>query len=133
MSGASTSRVSAVQMFDVVPYIILQNALKYSPDYYEISISVTEDAEHIHASVSSYGPALEPEELSKIFNPGFRGDLAQRFESQGSGMGLFVVKRLIDFCSGAEIEFRQGDSDLILQGIRFRTTTVNLTLSKAKS
>ena len=131
MVGSSNSRAYAVQMFDVVPYIILQNSVKYSPDNSDVQINVNEDEFFIYAHVESWGPALESDELSKVFQPGFRGKLAINFESQGSGMGLFVVRRLIDFCEGASVKIRQEDSGKFVQQIEFRRTKFSLALRKA--
>ena len=131
MNGLSNSRVRAVQMFDVVPYILLQNAVKYSPDGLDVHINVFEDQDRIHATVESWGPALKGRELSRVFQPGFRGSLAEQFESQGSGMGLFVVKRLIDFCEGASVSMQQDESGKLVHGIEFCQTRIALSLRRA--
>ena len=131
MKGLSTSRAQAVQMFDVVPYILLQNAVKYSPDKFDVDITVVEDKEHIYATVESLGPALKNDEQQKVFQPGFRGQLAEKFESQGSGMGLFVVQRLIDFCNGASVVMGQWGSSQIIQNIEFRHTKLELVLRRS--
>ena len=131
MSGASDSRARAVQMFDVVPYILLQNAVKYSFDGEEVQINVIEDGGAIRATVSSWGPALSDDERSKVFAPGFRGKRAESFESQGSGMGLFVVKRLIEFCDSASVSLEQVGAPRLIQGMDFRRTDVRITLQIA--
>ncbi|WP_159108074.1 ATP-binding protein, partial [Novosphingobium sp. MBES04] len=131
MSGSSNSRAKAVQMFDVVPYIILQNAAKYSPDNNNIEINIEEFENNIVARTSSLGPVLLDDELVQVFSPGFRGKRAQDFESQGSGMGLFVVKRLIDFCDGAQIKLAQGGPSVFFHDREFKFTTVSVTLSIA--
>lgn len=130
IGGSSNSQAQAVQMFDVVPYILLQNAVKYSPDGEDVQITVLEKDDYIFATVESWGPTLHDEELLRIFSPGFRGKLAEAFESQGSGMGLFVVKRLIDFCEGASVELKQTGEKRTVQNIEFKRTKCELRLRK---
>ncbi len=131
IDGLSNSRAKAVQMFDVVPYILLQNAVKYSPDGLDVQINVVEDDTYIYATVSSWGPVLQEGERSKVFQPGFRGSRAELFESQGSGMGLFVIKRLIDFCDEASVSMRQEGAICVIQNIEFRQTSFDLVLRRA--
>ena len=130
IGGSSNSQAQAVQMFDVVPYILLQNAVKYSPNGEDVQITVLEKDNYILATIESWGPALHDEELLRIFSPGFRGKLAEAFESQGSGMGLFVVKRLIDFCEGASVELKQIGEKRAVQNIEFKRTKCELKLRK---
>lgn len=96
-------------MFDVIPYIILENASKYAPKDTEISINLKETKDFVIAKVSSTGPGIKSSEKEKIFTSGFRGEMASDYEPKGSGMGLFVVKQLVDFCPGSSIEVNQGD------------------------
>ena len=124
--------LDAVQMFDVVPYIILHNAIKYAPPGTQISIDVRESAEKIYALVESLGPSLLKEEEEHIFMAGFRGQYAAECESQGSGMGLFVVKRLVYFCEDASITLSQTGSEQLIQGIPYRHTSVSLQLRRAE-
>lgn len=111
--------VNAIEMFDVIPYIILENASKYSPKDTEISINIKETKEYVEAKVGSVGPEMSSIEQGKIFTSGFRGEMASKYEPKGSGMGLFVVKQLVDFCPDASIDFNQGEFIANINGINF--------------
>ena len=52
--------------FDVIPYVLLQNAIKYSPNVDQMSdvvIHVRESDGEIDTKISSLGPRVEDEEI----------------------------------------------------------------------
>ncbi len=132
IQGNSQGRAKAVQMFDVVPYILLENAVKYAPPDSEIIIDVQENSQKIYTLIESLGPSLRSGEEERIFMPGFRGQYAAEYESQGSGMGLFVVKRLVEYCEGASISLVQTGDQHIIQGIPFHRTSISVQLLRAE-
>ena len=108
--GTSHSYVDAIQHFDVIPYTLLQNAIKYSPPTEEgllVGINIREMASKIRVEVASFGPLVQDEEKEKIFLSGFRGRGAREFEARGSGIGLYFAKRLVEMHEGASIRFSQ--------------------------
>ena len=60
-----------------------------------ISISATESDTHYHFSVSNDGPAINPKHYEKIFEM-FK-TLRPRDEVEGSGMGLSIIKKMLDY------------------------------------
>ena len=110
MIGASHSYVNSNSFFDVIPYVLLQNAIKYSPssdDSNEIAINFSEIDGEILTKISSLGPKVEEDEKEKIFVAGFRGSCARAVEPQGSGIGLYFAKILVEMHPGASIKFSQ--------------------------
>lgn len=85
------------RIMDIVPYIIIENAMKYAPSNSAIDITFREDADHCIATITSLGPPLGIDEEQLIFERGYRGKHAESVGSiSGSGLGLSIVKSICD-------------------------------------
>jgi PAS domain S-box-containing protein len=89
----------------VVVQNFLDNALKYTKEG-EISLKLEElkEEKKIKVSVSDTGVGIPEEEKIKIFNKFVRGENVQRMDTEGSGLGLFISKNIIEAHKG-EIGF----------------------------
>lgn len=83
----------------------LDNALKYTTEG-EISLKLEElkEEKKIKVSVSDTGVGIPEEEKIKMFNKFVRGENVQRMDTEGSGLGLFISKNIIEAHKG-EIGF----------------------------
>ena len=72
--------------------ILLDNALRYSPDGGEIEVRASADRELLQVTVKDRGIGLSEEEASHAFERFFRGREAQSHAEQGSGLGLPVAR-----------------------------------------
>jgi signal transduction histidine kinase len=75
---------------------LLSNAIKFSPSQSQILVSLTELPSKVLIQVKDQGPGIPDEHKSKIF---------QRLEkldckNEGSGLGLFIVKKILDLHHG---------------------------------
>lgn len=99
-SGESYSSIKLnLETFDILPYVILENAIKYSPTNQEINISFNEQKERLFIEFESLGPKIEKEEYEKIFEYGYRGKNACETSIKGSGIGLYLAKRVCEIHS----------------------------------
>ena len=74
---------------------LLQNAIKYSPNSYQIYIQLKEDLLSIFISIQDFGIGIPIKHLEKVFERYYRSDEhSSRF--QGSGIGLFVAKDIVE-------------------------------------
>lgn len=97
MSGESYATINAYPTFELIPLLIIENAIKYAYSYNDkIKISFIDKNRELGVLVTSYSPYCSKDEISHIFDKGFRGKHAQRVSSDGSGIGLYFVKRLCD-------------------------------------
>lgn len=119
MHGASVKAVSGPRIFELVPFLLIDNALKYSPDGRSIKISVTDRENSIICSVASIGPQIEHSELTKIFGSGVRGINAQRSGKEGSGLGLSVLRKIVDEVFHGRVDIRQSDPREHINGIPY--------------
>jgi signal transduction histidine kinase len=75
---------------------LVGNAIKYT-DAGEVRVNVGHDDKHVTLEVTDTGPGMPPELLETIFEPFERGDTRR----EGSGLGLAVVKGVMDAHGGA--------------------------------
>jgi signal transduction histidine kinase len=78
---------------------LVSNAVKYSPPNTEVSLSVQREDSHAVLTVSDEGPGIEEEDLEVLFQPFGRGRSADTL-AEGTGMGLYVVKQIVEAHSG---------------------------------
>jgi K+-sensing histidine kinase KdpD len=78
---------------------LLSNALTYTSDG-EIVIHARRDADRIRVEVKDHGPGLSSEEVGRIWESFYRGAEAAHLPNRGSGLGLTVVKQLVELHEG---------------------------------
>jgi two-component system sensor histidine kinase KdpD len=74
---------------------LVENALKYSPDGTQISVSAELKGGRIVIGVADEGPGIEENERGRIFDKFFRGR-RHRFDTKGTGMGLAIAKGIVE-------------------------------------
>ena len=64
--------------------------------------ATTSKAGRVEITVADTGPGIQPEHLSRLFEPFFstKGQ-ADRTDRGGAGLGLSICKRLLDDCGGS--------------------------------
>lgn len=79
---------------------LISNAVKYSPQGGAITISVTAADGSVRLSVADQGLGLPPEELARIFERFHRVQREDRQQIPGTGLGLYITKRLVELQDG---------------------------------
>ena len=92
--------------FNQIMFNLLSNAVKYTPEGGKISIDVQNELtaghrERITAVVSDNGVGMSEEFQQKLFEPFAQEDRSDTASNRGSGLGLAVVKRLVDLMGGS--------------------------------
>lgn len=75
---------------------LLTNAVKYTPADGAVTITATEDGTALSITVADTGIGIEPDELPHIFEPYFRGQSARDSGTTGSGIGMGIVREILD-------------------------------------
>jgi signal transduction histidine kinase len=75
---------------------LLDNALRYTPEQGRIKVGLESGTGNITICIRDSGPGLSDEALEKAFDRFFKGD-----ERSGSGLGLVIVKTLIELHGGS--------------------------------
>lgn len=79
---------------------IVDNAIKYTNEHGKISIELTEDEKYAILKVSDTGIGIPKNQLPYIFDRFYRVDKARSHETRGAGLGLSIVKWIIDVHKG---------------------------------
>jgi two-component system sensor histidine kinase KdpD len=78
---------------------LLENAVKYSQPGSPIFISSEVKSDRVITSVADRGSGIDDLERSLIFDKFYRGQ-SQRYRVQGTGMGLAIVKAIVEAHGG---------------------------------
>ena len=75
---------------------VLDNALKYSPKNSKISIHVQPLYSFVRVEITDCGIGIEKSEQNKIFRRFYRGMAPEVKNSEGSGIGLYLTRRILE-------------------------------------
>jgi PAS domain S-box-containing protein len=92
---------------------LLSNAIKYAPDGGEIQVISQLESEQIHIQVRDHGIGMPASALDKLFTPFYRVEMATTRYIQGTGLGLPIVKEIMEMHQGkvwAESTLGQGST-----------------------
>lgn len=106
---------------------LVENAIKYSLSNSRITVLLTATKEVAQLAVKDNGIGIEEVEKEKIFTKFYRVGNEDTRKAKGTGLGLFIVKQLVDFHEG-EIRI----SDNMPQGTIF-TVDIPRVLSPEKN
>lgn len=79
---------------------LLTNAAKYGGDWVRVAASSAGNGGRVRIVVEDRGPGIESGELRHIFEPFYRGKKAVDDQIHGTGLGLSLVKRIVEAHSG---------------------------------
>lgn len=80
--------------------ILLDNAVKYTPDHRSIKVALHSYGTSTELVVSDTGNGMEPGVLDRIFDRSFRADRARNRDTGGNGLGLAIAKRIVEAHDG---------------------------------
>ncbi len=111
---------------------LLSNAVKYTPQNGRITMRITKHETYFEGCITDSGIGIPKEEQPRIFSKLYRATNARETETDGTGLGLYIVKSIIDQ-SGGTIYFgsEQGKGTtfcftLPLTGMRKKAGTKHL-------
>lgn len=106
-------RGDRAQLYEAIGNII-HNAIKYTPNgeriHIELTVSNTQDAQF---TVSDTGFGIPEDQIVRIFEPFYRSDIEESRNIDGSGLGLHLVKNIIERHGGKMIVnsvYKQGST-----------------------
>ncbi len=83
-----------------VIYNLVDNALKFSATSRQIDINLFSKNNELLLCVKDYGIGISAKDQERIFERFYRGDEPQRLGIKGSGIGLTIVKKIIEAHKG---------------------------------
>jgi len=119
---------------------VLSNALKYTPDGGEVSISsslatqndiknahIDSTRPHILLTIQDTGYGIPKEQQAKIYTKMFRADNVHVLDVEGTGLGLYIVKEVVKKLHGRiwfESVENKGTAFHIMLPIKTKSTKV---------
>lgn len=83
---------------------ILVNAIKYSPENSTITISCSDCAKGLNITIKDRGIGIPLKQQARVFEKFFRADNVQTVAPEGTGLGLYIAKSIIE-AHGGTISF----------------------------
>ncbi len=97
----------AVRLSQIVSNL-LNNASRYTEDGGQISLTAERDGDQAVIRVRDSGIGISPDKVSKIWDLFFQADRTTRSAQGGMGIGLTLVRRLVDLHGGTVSVFSEG-------------------------
>lgn len=119
---------SATPMMEIAIFIILENAIKYSPEYEVIKVVFDENkrTNRLIVRTENWGPILEKAEIQRIYERGYRGRNADSItDARGQGLGLPILKQICE-SNNIKLEISTGEHKYI-QHVKYSKFSVKLT------
>jgi signal transduction histidine kinase len=89
---------------------LISNAIKYTPNGGKIEIAASHDEKFVRIAVSDNGYGIPKNEQNKIFAKLFRASNIKIKDTDGTGLGLFIVKAILEQVGG-QITFESEENE----------------------
>jgi signal transduction histidine kinase len=92
---------------------LIGNAMKFSPNGGTIQIGLMEEDGYVRVAITDQGIGVPPDKLDRIFERFYQVDGSARRRFGGTGIGLAIVKRIVDAHQGriwVESEVNKGST-----------------------
>ena len=79
---------------------LIGNAIKFTPPGGKVEVTLEQTSEGAEVRVVDTGVGIDPEELPMVFDRFYRGAKAHESRAAGSGLGLSIVRQIVEMHSG---------------------------------
>ena len=79
---------------------LLQNAVRYTPRGGQVKVIADRDGTLARVRVANTGPGIPPEDLPRVWERFYRVEKSRDRERGGAGIGLAIVKQLVEAAGG---------------------------------
>lgn len=80
---------------------LLSNAIRYTPAGQSVQVTLSEQDEWVKLVIANPGGVISPEHLPRLFDRFYRVDPSRQRKTEGSGIGLAIVKSIISLHQGS--------------------------------
>ena len=92
--------VTDPKLMRVVIENILSNSVKYTPEKGQVEISISKDNDNFKISIKDNGMGIPKSQQDQIFTKLFRADNATTSAAEGTGLGLYMVRGIVENAGG---------------------------------
>jgi PAS domain S-box-containing protein len=111
---------------------LLSNAIKYTSEKGSVNLSVKKVEKNISITVADTGYGIPQDQQDKIFTKMFRASNVREKDTEGTGLGLYIIKSIVEH-SGGSIRFESKEDkgttffiSLPLSGMKVKSGSKNL-------
>lgn len=82
---------------------LVDNAMKYNSQKGSVTVRLKQlpDKPYVEVSVQDTGVGIPPQAMEKIFSKFYRADNARKIKADGTGLGLYITKNIIEQHGGS--------------------------------
>jgi len=91
------------ELIEYACYNLLTNAVKYSPQRTEVTVTARSDHSQVRIAVQDQGIGMDQKEVKQIFHKFYRTKKAEESGEAGTGIGLSIVQQIVEQ-HGGQIE-----------------------------
>ena len=114
VEGPAHLAVADPDRLEQVLWAVLDNAVKYSPAGSPIGVRVEPVGDQLAMTVRDRGAGMDEATRAQAFEQFYRSDAARKLAPDGSGVGLYAARGLMEAMGGSiSIESRMGDGTAI--------------------
>jgi signal transduction histidine kinase len=84
------------ELMEYACYNLLTNAIKYSPQRTQVTVSVFKDDSRVRIAVQDQGIGMDQKEVKQIFQKFYRTKKAEESGEAGTGIGLSIVHQIVE-------------------------------------
>ena len=88
-------------LYGQIVHNLLTNAIRYTPDMGKVTILTKYSAKGYELSVTDTGIGIPKAAQTKLFQRFFRAENAVLMQGEGSGLGLYLVKKILELIGGS--------------------------------
>lgn len=89
---------------------LLHNGIKFAPENGTIGVRVSRINDRVRVLITDDGPGISESALPYIFERFYKEDKARSRSGGGSGLGLSIVKKIVDMHEGETFAYNRSPS-----------------------
>ena len=94
---------------------LIHNSIKFTPQAGSIKVTLSARSDQIEFQISDTGIGISEEEQTRIFERFYKADKSRTHANGGSGLGLSIVKKIIEMHKGTiEVESKTGAGTIFI-------------------
>jgi PAS domain S-box-containing protein len=120
------------KLLRIVLQNLMSNAVKYTPDKGSISLEISKNSKDLLITITDTGYGIPQTDQPRIFEKLFRAQNVREKDTEGTGLGLYIIKSIIEQANG-KVSFKSQENkgttfyiNIPLTGMRKKTGTKKL-------